>query len=939
MIRLSIKAMAIFLLWTPVMAQSVEPIRYWNFDSADRLRDSKSKELLNVENYKCKYAVVDRGNGKAIDLQYASCPVVTSVIRGNVKSQLTLEFLSKGKAFEFTSFPSPEFHIYFTYPILQFTTTVAVNGHPEKDDWIMQLNGAGRKSYNYYTDGNWHHWVFVLDAGKGIKQVYVDGQAPDGFTKSFKPGSVIYAEGADAFTNSGMLDEIAFYNTVLPPELIAQHYYESSSGAAYSFQLKEGLKAITGKAIEATNSRGKMNGVDTMEFAPGYPAYTVQATDQLKAFPLPRFLPNKKVQPNFPWTDITYLHRELPGRGGAGFGESNPHKAVELSEEMASNWNYYVEVPCLRNDSTTVNGVYKDPNSVQHALIDFSNRHPEYPVATVAFQLADAPKQAGFSRDRPYIVAQDLPDIYYMRDEKGRPIVYNGQKWLSPLCPLDSIRQDGFTTRFYLRQLLRYLHRPINMINENGEIFNHMRPEALIDQDPRLVKHREALKMNNSRYNGWFQQKLDTCYKDAILALPVLNRTKFSFYNVSAYNPTYWPGYSARRYTNSWFNNMHYSTPSFYPAVPEYWLAGQGSYNGFADIAYGRVREIAMGDKLFSPFVSAGWGFEENNVRPAEWLGLLKSMVMLGADFFYTGYFNTTGATGWPNGKGPNDPRGYIYQVAMPAYAQAIGDRIWNFLTIGQLINPVDSSTYYTQYRLPTERGNDLVVVRKLNNRYLIFGSINPMSNIRGNAPVSAITTINLEGMKLSFEIRRQGSVYVLDLTNRNAPVFYQLDAWHQYEHPYFWTKDYDIEAEVFDRDNGKAVILTERPGAASAFDFSKFTSFVRLNGESGSVDYNYRPRETKPSFIYFRARGKSGKAKINLAINGKITIKGNIIADGNDWKWYKVMGQDGRDLTVDTSPDSGVILSVNVAQGQADIDKIILSSNGHAAVNGNLTR
>ena len=95
---------------------------------------------------------------------------------------------------------------------------------------------------------------------------------------------------------------------------------------------------------------------------------------------------------------------------------------------------------------------------------------------------------------------------------------------------------------------------------------------------------------------------------------------------------------------------------------------------------------MALGIKFFAPFISAGWNLEEKNIRPGQWLGLLKSMVMLGADFFHVGYFNVTGTTGWPNGKGPNDPRGYIYQAAMPAYAQAIASQVWEFLDKGVLL-------------------------------------------------------------------------------------------------------------------------------------------------------------------------------------------------------------------------------------------------------------
>src|SRR5690606_5620820 len=127
------------------------------------------------------------------------------------------------------------------------------------------------------------------------------------------------------------------------------------------------------------------------------------------------------------------------------------------------------------------------------------------------------------------------------------------------------------------------------------------------------------------------------------------------------------------------FKGTPRSTPSFYPARQDNWRLASGPLNGYYSVAEGRGVEIGLGVKYFAPFVSAGWNLEENNIRPGQWLGLLKSMVMLGADFFHVGYFNVSGG-GWPNGVGPNDPRGYIYQLAMPGYAQAISSRICDFI-------------------------------------------------------------------------------------------------------------------------------------------------------------------------------------------------------------------------------------------------------------------
>src|SRR5690606_4926132 len=147
-----------------------------------------------------------------------------------------------------------------------------------------------------------------------------------------------------------------------------------------------------------------------------------------------------------------------------------------------------------------------------------------------------------------------------------------------------------------------------------------------------------------------------------------------------------------------------------------------GALNGYGTVAEGRKKEMALGVKFFAPFVSAGWGLEDKNIRPGQWLGLLKSMVMLGADFFHVGYFNVTGGTGWPDGKGPNDPRGYIYQAAMPAYAQAIASHIWEFIEKGKLLEDPLSNNRNMPFSFNATNPNHLVIVRKLNQKFLIYG-------------------------------------------------------------------------------------------------------------------------------------------------------------------------------------------------------------------------
>ena len=79
--------------------------------------------------------------------------------------------------------------------------------------------------------------------------------------------------------------------------------------------------------------------------------------------------------------------------------------------------------------------------------------------------------------------------------------------------------------------------------------------------------------------------------------------------------------------------------------------------------------QIKAGDEIFSPFVAAGWeSAVEKNMRPAQWLGFLKIMTALGAEYVETGFFTPlVFSAKWKN---VQLPQNYVWQAAAPAYAQ-----------------------------------------------------------------------------------------------------------------------------------------------------------------------------------------------------------------------------------------------------------------------------
>ena len=90
---------------------------------------------------------------------------------------------------------------------------------------------------------------------------------------------------------------------------------------------------------------------------------------------------------------------------------------------------------------------------------------------------------------------------------------------------------------------------------------------------------------------------------------------------------------------------------------------------GLDYLEFYRPSEIKAGDELFSPFVAAGWkSAAERNMRPAQWLGFLKIMTCLGAEYVETGFFSPLQFSA--KEKNVQLPQNYVWQAAAPAYAQ-----------------------------------------------------------------------------------------------------------------------------------------------------------------------------------------------------------------------------------------------------------------------------
>jgi hypothetical protein len=429
----------------------------------------------------------------------------------------------------------------------------------------------------------------------------------------------------------------------------------------------------------------------------------------------------------------------------------------------------------------------------------------------------------------------------------------------------------------------------------------------------------------------------------------------FSFYGFDA-ERQYGFDYEKTRKLQGRMRQQKYATPDFYPFLEMYqgyatarnglnWIAQSRHFElmnepARDEIVYDRTTK----DYLFSPYVNAGSArFECLNMRPAQYLGLLKVLGVMGAEFYYAGYFGEFPAAlfdtpslvqlrnAYPQQN--FNPENYIWQAAVASYAQGTMSRAQDFLidksthTDPDLMLPnassvllqgdnnmqgshnhCESSISPTAYSfngtvLSVSAGsvNDvkpIIAVRRWGNKYLITATLQPANGAYGtnsgvhydpsSAPnTTAVVSFNLpkqtdpntgasigtvaagDFITVSMPVRRQGSTYIYDRTNANLPVFYQVDGWHQWQHPTHWSQDIEIEAELYDKCSNTTInaIRTDMPAnlPSGTANYSNFVGYITGAGLH-IFEYDFKPRVAGTYTVYTRAAGGGG-ARLQASI------------------------------------------------------------------------
>ena len=673
-------------------------------------------------------------------------------------------------------------------------------------------------------------------------------------------------------------------------------------------------------------SIAKAQTYDSLEYATG----TKSAQQQLMSYPLPRYKPGHTMNRNFIWFGLNYFS------GAQQSGVTNQQMiatAKTNAVEFYNNWNYYFMVnDNIGSYSSAAN--YADTNNIlSAALTAVAKRNPSYKTSAICFWA-----QIGGNVNN-----ENLSSAHYIKNASGQYLDLNGattsNKYWSPVAPSASIIADGQKQKTAFQNLTTALGRPLDILNENGEVIPLIDLNGgAVNNDPSISSDKASSgysSINDYRsYKYTYQTKL---YRDQFTG--VAPSTIFTHYALDG-QIDYRPLWNFAKTINSPINGRYYPTGDFYPRWPNNWKAWAGAWHGLGWFADCKYYEMLRGDSLMSPFVSAGWNIDETqNMRPAQYLATLKILSGWGSEFFYSGYFSLSAP--WPNSQN------WGWQTVMPVYAQAIASRYEEYLKNGILLNG-DVPRYFLssttlspnnpKYLFYTGDTRQLVTVRQLKgtSKYVITTAQMVDANTVGNAPMSSYGKFKLGADSLWVEFRRQGSVYIYDATSATDRVFYQLDGWHQYEHPERWSSDFNIEAELFDNQPGTAAIKTERPNGTATGDYRNFTAYVTNTTTSPvTLDYNFTPRSTATYSFWVRVRSRSGQSgSISVSLNGQDPKTIGCVTS-TAWTWLSFDACSGQPIRFQNlTAQQSKILRLILSNANVEIDKILLTTNSALNLN-----
>lgn len=615
-----------------------------------------------------------------------------------------------------------------------------------------------------------------------------------------------------------------------------------------------------------------------------------------------------------------------------GFANLNPG----FKRSIITNWEY-----SLPRDSVTLGesspyhipayAPYTFPNIWLNTLPDFNMTNDGLtPVTLTALGVTTPPGDTLYPNPSPVRISPDA-------------ITHTGIQ--------DAIAWDGWAQRKYLKRLTDILvPSRLDIALENGEVLFNLRDDSLYyHSDITIFNDHTSFGYSFRRYNVYrnYETKLAyvTPWKNFLDSLNA-NTTVISWYNIGSSDDAqdYYSAenvYDPSRLILPLEGSYRRATTAYYPYGPSGWYQHPfGSYSGWTRMVCGVYHTRQWGDSLYQFVVSPG--FHDNiaftiddasQIRPGQYLGILKGLAFLGSDTYNV--FDYEVRAGFYPGANR------IWKLVMPAYAQGILSHMQSFMYHGRVLegDPRPGFDFCAviikPYQFNTGNNDELVVVRKEHGaeRYAIMGSLQRWSPLTGASYTRAFTRFFLheDGSAviidtLQFEIRRQGSTYIYDKTNPSAPVFYQLDGWHEWTDPYYWCHDFCVEAEVYDDSTTVGEIRTERPSGVTGGDFREFTSYVQAPG-AAAWQYHILVRNPDQDslFLWVRARSK-GPGTTSLSVTWNAAPAGTITGITPGWNWYRMDAISGLPIAFrGLFHPCSYTLGLSTADSLLEIDRFVL--------------
>ncbi len=157
------------------------------------------------------------------------------------------------------------------------------------------------------------------------------------------------------------------------------------------------------------------------------------------------------------------------------------------------------------------------------------------------------------------------------------------------------------------------------------------------------------------------------------------------------------------------------------------------------------------------------------------------------------------------------------------------------------------------------------------------------------------------------------------------------MDKWHEGYHPFYWSKDFDLEAELHDNTT-YFHLKTELPAGANRNDYTNFTTYVCFDNPDDTKKnllFDFEPRkDTGVYYVWVRARSSSKNtaktSSVRFSIDGKTDFQiGGI--EKAQFKWY-CLTVSGKASFIWAAPDVTHELQVRAGDQYLELDRVLLS-------------